>query len=46
MRDCATSSRECRESGYYGFLRLPSDVLSPLLALALAPASRPTTCAR
>ena len=26
---------ECRESGYYGFLRLPSDVLSPLAALAL-----------
>ncbi len=28
--------RACRESGYYGFLRLPNDVLSPVLALALA----------
>lgn len=27
---------ECRESGYYGFLRLPAEMLSPLLALALA----------
>jgi len=26
----------CRESGYYGFLRLPANVLSPVLALALA----------
>ncbi len=26
----------CRESGYYGFLRLPATVLSPVLALALA----------
>jgi DNA-binding SARP family transcriptional activator len=26
---------ECRDSGYFGFLRLPADVLSPLLALAL-----------
>src|SRR3954471_17010483 len=26
---------ECRESGYFGFLRLPPEVLSPLLALAL-----------
>jgi ATP/maltotriose-dependent transcriptional regulator MalT/DNA-binding SARP family transcriptional activator len=26
---------ECRASGYFGFLRLPSDVLSSLLALAL-----------
>ena len=33
---CATSLAECRESGYFGFLRLPADVLSPVLALALA----------
>jgi LuxR family maltose regulon positive regulatory protein len=26
---------ECRESGYYGFLRLPAEVLTPVLALAL-----------
>ena len=26
---------ECRDSGYFGFLRLPADMLSPLLALAL-----------
>ena len=27
---------DCRESGYYGFLRLPASVLSPVLARALA----------
>lgn len=27
---------DCRESGYFGFLRLPANVLSPALALALA----------
>lgn len=27
---------DCRESGYFGFLRLPASVLSPVLALALA----------
>ena len=26
---------ECRESGYYGFLRLPPNVLTPVLTLAL-----------
>ena len=26
----------CRDSGYYGFLRLPNEVLTPVLALALA----------
>ncbi|MFO1315119.1 MAG: BTAD domain-containing putative transcriptional regulator [Burkholderiales bacterium] len=26
----------CRDSGYYGFLRLPNEVLAPVLALALA----------
>jgi ATP/maltotriose-dependent transcriptional regulator MalT/DNA-binding SARP family transcriptional activator len=40
-RDGATAAMrelvaECRASGYYGFLRLPAAVLSPLLALALA----------
>ena len=31
---------ECRESGYYGFLRLPADVLTPVLALALGQRSK------
>ncbi len=32
---------DCRESGYFGFLRLPANVLSPALALALTEGVEP-----
>ncbi|HTP98095.1 MAG TPA: BTAD domain-containing putative transcriptional regulator [Casimicrobiaceae bacterium] len=35
LASAAALLADCRASGYFGFLRLPSDVLAPILALAL-----------